>query len=84
MAERILTSLSSPAYLSRGTSNAAILLHGTYAEPQGSADTGLTWGDYYFLEALLRYRALQNAGKGGEHRAAVRAFAPRRISSSGC
>ena len=56
-AKRILTSLSAPPYLSQGTPGAAsILLHGTAQHQQGDVDSGLIYGDYYFLEALLRYR----------------------------
>jgi unsaturated chondroitin disaccharide hydrolase len=51
----ILTSLSSPAYLAEGTTNKAILLHGTQNKPNGKYDSGLIYGDYYFVEALLRY-----------------------------
>ena len=50
----ILAALSTPAYLAEGTTNSAILLHGTNYKPGGDYDTGLLWGDYYFLEALLR------------------------------
>jgi cephalosporin-C deacetylase-like acetyl esterase len=49
----ILQSLMSAAYQNGQTS--AILDHGTAHFPAGSYDTGLIWGDYYFLEALLRY-----------------------------
>jgi unsaturated chondroitin disaccharide hydrolase len=54
-ARDILTSLSSPAYLAEGTTNKAILLHGTQNKPDGKYDRGLIYGDYYFVEALLRY-----------------------------
>jgi unsaturated chondroitin disaccharide hydrolase len=54
-AKAILTSLSSPAYLAEGTNRASILLHGTQNRPKGDFDSGLIYGDYYFLEALLRY-----------------------------
>jgi unsaturated chondroitin disaccharide hydrolase len=54
-AREILASLASPAYLAEGTGNAAILLHGTQNRPDGRYDTGLVYGDYYFVEALLRY-----------------------------
>jgi unsaturated chondroitin disaccharide hydrolase len=54
-ARDILVSLSSPLYLSEGTSNQAVLLHGTRHKPHNNYDTGLIWGDYYFLEGLLRY-----------------------------
>ena len=56
-AKRILTSLSAPPYLSQGTAGAAsILLHATAQHQQGDVDNGLVYADYYFLEALLRYR----------------------------
>jgi unsaturated chondroitin disaccharide hydrolase len=57
-ARETLTSLSSPAYLAEGTSSRSILLHGTANKPGGHSDRGLIYGDYFFLEALLRYRAL--------------------------
>lgn len=49
-----LTTLTSPAYLSSGTDNAAVLLHGTDNVGAGIVDTGLAYGDYYLLEGLLR------------------------------
>jgi hypothetical protein len=36
------------------TASGAILLHSTNNKPAGDYDSGLIWGDYYFLEALLR------------------------------
>jgi unsaturated chondroitin disaccharide hydrolase len=57
-AKATLTSLSSSAYLAEGTNSHSILLHGTADEPLGHTDRGLIYGDYYFLEALLRYRAM--------------------------
>jgi unsaturated chondroitin disaccharide hydrolase len=54
-ARDILTSLSSPAYAPRSTGFAAMLLHGTQHQPKGWADTGIMFGDYYFVEALGRY-----------------------------
>src|SRR3954451_4737581 len=57
-AKAILTSLSSPAYLAEGTATASILRHGTQNQPAGSFDTGLIYGDYYFLEALLRFEQI--------------------------
>ena len=53
-----ITSLSSPAYLAEGTAGRSILLHGTQNAPVGETDRGLIYGDYYFVEALLRYRSL--------------------------
>lgn len=56
-ARDILAALSSPAYLAENTTNQAVLLHGTQNKPAGSYDTGLIFGDYYFIEALQRYAA---------------------------
>jgi unsaturated chondroitin disaccharide hydrolase len=50
-----LASLSSPAYLAEGTTNQAVLLHGTQNKPGNNFDTGLIFGDYYFLDTLKRY-----------------------------
>jgi len=55
-----LLALSSPAYLSEGTPFQSILLHGTAFKPRGRSDIGLVYADYYFLEALLRYRAVRH------------------------
>ena len=55
-AKGILTALMSPPWISEGTGSEAVLLHGTYSAPGGNVDTGLTWGDYYLQEALLRLR----------------------------
>ena len=57
-AEATLVSLSSLAYLAAGTPSQSLLLHGTYNKPAVNFDTGTIWGDYYFLEALLRLRRL--------------------------
>lgn len=57
-AEKMLASLSSPAYES-GEANPAFLLHSTGHRPAGSEiDASIIYADYYFIEALLRYRAL--------------------------
>ncbi|WP_232293343.1 glycoside hydrolase family 88 protein [Stigmatella aurantiaca] len=65
-AVRMLESLTSPAYLAAGTSSAGILLHGVGHLPAGhEVDVGLVYGDYYFIEALTRYRQLPREG-GGE------------------
>jgi unsaturated chondroitin disaccharide hydrolase len=61
-ARSILLALSAPPYLSEGTGSEAVLLHGTANKPGGSSDTGLIYGDYYFLEAMLRLRRLAPAG----------------------
>jgi unsaturated chondroitin disaccharide hydrolase len=61
-AERILQSLSSDEYLAApGTNNNFILKHCTGHKPQESeVDAPLAYGDYYFLEAMLRYKKLRN------------------------
>ncbi|MEJ2871718.1 glycoside hydrolase family 88 protein [Actinomycetospora sp. OC33-EN08] len=56
-ARDIIASLSTPAYLADGTTNQAVLLHGTQNKPSGSADTGIMFGDHYFIEALRRHAA---------------------------
>jgi len=55
-AESILISLMSPAYLATGVESSGILLHGMRAQPTATEmDVSLIYGDYYFVEALLRY-----------------------------
>ena len=58
-AEQQLRSLSSPAYLAAPNTNGGFLLkHATGHKPARSEiDVPLIYGDYYFLEALLRYKA---------------------------
>jgi hypothetical protein len=53
-----LATLASPEYFSSGSENGHWLLkHGVGAKPMNSEiDTPLNYGDYYFLEALLRFR----------------------------
>lgn len=57
-AAKQLLALSSPAYFSEGDENGHWLLkHGVGHKPGDSEiDVPLDYGDYYFLEALLRYR----------------------------
>lgn len=57
-AEKMLGSLASPAYLAReGTNNNFILMHSTGNLPGNSeVDVPLAYADYYFVEALLRYK----------------------------
>jgi unsaturated chondroitin disaccharide hydrolase len=54
-ARDILTTLSSPTYAPRDPRFGAMLQHGTQHLPKGWADTGIMFGDYYFVEALGRY-----------------------------
>jgi hypothetical protein len=62
-AELILGSLTSPAYLAQGPPAArGILNHATGNHPRGlEIDVSLIYGDYYFVEALLRYNRLTSA-----------------------
>jgi unsaturated chondroitin disaccharide hydrolase len=60
-ARDILTSLSSPTYAPRNQTFAAMLQHGTQHYPAGWADTGIMFGDYYFVEALGRYEKAGNS-----------------------
>ncbi len=60
-AERTLRALSSRAYLDRDGASGSILMHGTPDGARGRFDQALVYGDYYFLEALLRLRQLRAA-----------------------
>ena len=57
-----MLSLGSPAYLAEeGKYGGFILLHSTGHLPEGlEIDSPLCYADYYFLEALLRYRSLMD------------------------
>ncbi|MDE6267695.1 MAG: glycoside hydrolase family 88 protein [Muribaculaceae bacterium] len=63
-AEKLLKALASPEYLAeRGSNGGFILRHSTGSLPHGSEiDTPLNYADYYFLEALVRYKRVK-AGK---------------------
>lgn len=60
-----LQTLASPAYLAEpGTNGGFLLRHSTGHLPAGSEiDVPLNYADYYFLEALLRYRALKTGAE---------------------
>jgi len=60
-AEAMLSSLSSPAYrASVGENDGFILKHGTGNFPKNSdIDVPLIYADYYYVEAMLRYKNLQ-------------------------
>jgi hypothetical protein len=58
-AQHIFGSLSSANYLAEGSTSSGILLHGVGETPPLSSseiDVSLIYGDYYFIEALKRYR----------------------------
>ena len=53
---RVLEALAGPRYLARGTGSPAVLLHGRHSPDY--PDAGVTYGDHYVLEAVLRTRLL--------------------------
>ncbi|MES2775574.1 MAG: glycoside hydrolase family 88 protein [Bacteroidota bacterium] len=58
-AEKMLITLSSGQYQSRDVNN-AILLHSTGHKPNGGeVDASIIYADYYYMEALLRLKHLQ-------------------------
>jgi len=61
-AEHMLTSLSSPAYKAPiGTNGGFLLMHSTGHLPGNSEiDVPLSYADYYYVEALIRYNHLLN------------------------
>ncbi|WP_235892915.1 hypothetical protein [Flavobacterium franklandianum] len=61
IAKTILKTLSSNEYLAEeGTNGGFLLKHGVGHLPQKSEiDVPLTYGDYYFVEAMLRYKKQQ-------------------------
>jgi unsaturated chondroitin disaccharide hydrolase len=60
-AETMLASLASPTYLAEPRTNGGFLLkHGVGHIPENfEVDVPLTYGDYYFIEAIRRYKALK-------------------------
>lgn len=59
-AETELRSLASPAYLAKtGKNGDFILMHSVGSIPgKSEVDVPLTYADYYFIEALLRYKSI--------------------------
>lgn len=56
-AMEILSSLCRPPYLAVGSTSMGILNHATGNKPANmEVDVSLIYGDYYFLEGLVRYR----------------------------
>ncbi len=62
-AEYMLRDLSSEKYQSR-EKNCAFLLHSTGHHPAGSEiDASIIYADYYYIEALLRWKAMNDVGR---------------------
>lgn len=61
-ADKILESLSTPAYRAEpGTNGGFLLMHSVSSLPHGNGiDVALNYADYYFLESLLRKRRIEN------------------------
>ncbi len=62
-AEEVLKSLSSPAYLAEvGSNGFFVLKHSVGALPNNSeVNTPINYADYYYLEAMLRYKQVLNS-----------------------
>lgn len=60
-AETLLKNLSGAGYLAlKGENNGFILMHSTGSLPHGSeVDTPINYADYYYLEALKRYKGIK-------------------------
>jgi len=63
VAEKQIRTLASPAYTAKLSENGDfILMHGTGSKPHNSeVDVPLTYADYYYVEALLRYKKYLNS-----------------------
>jgi len=59
-AEAMLNDLTSPPYLATGTSFESILTRGSW-EYDRHEEVGAIFGDFYLVEAMLRYKKLQAA-----------------------
>ncbi|MEL7587210.1 MAG: glycoside hydrolase family 88 protein [Prolixibacteraceae bacterium] len=61
VAETQLRTMASPAYLAEpGTNGNFVLMHSVGSKPHNSeVDVPLSYADYYFIEALLRYKELR-------------------------
>jgi len=59
-ANQILTSLCQAPYFSEGNGTNCLLLHSTqYYHKTENTDVPCSFADYYFMESLVRYKALQ-------------------------
>lgn len=64
-AEAILSDLTSPPYLSKGTDYESILTKGS-SHYDAHEEAGTIFGDFYFIEAMLRYKALKSGTEPAE------------------
>lgn len=55
----MLDVLCTPAYFGNDNGSNALLGSATYNFPAGNHDTAVIWGDYFFIEALMRYLSTQ-------------------------
>jgi hypothetical protein len=82
-AERMLTALAS-GYLAAGTPNASVLLHTVGDHPQHrEIDVGMIYADYYFVEALLRWRRRAGAERRALRGAGARSPRPDHLGQPG-
>lgn len=70
VAQQQLRTLSSPEYLAEeGEQGGFILKHGVGHLPaRGEVDVPLTYGDYYYIEALMRLKKLMEKPSGADDR----------------
>jgi len=57
-AAAILTKLATSSYIAAASQGEALLMHGTSNRPGKSYNTGLIYGDYFMLEAVLKLSRL--------------------------
>jgi lysophospholipase L1-like esterase len=63
---RMLDALSAAPYFAEGSNAPGLLLHAVGHYPAGhEVDTTLIYGDYYFQEAVMRYRSMPASADGG-------------------
>jgi unsaturated chondroitin disaccharide hydrolase len=74
---QILSALCSTAYLAQGSTSSGILLHGVGHKPDNTeVDVSLIYGDYYFIEALMRYQTATTAAPAAPADDALQASFP--------
>lgn len=58
-AGKVLVSLSGPEYSAKTGENACFILkHSTINKPNGNFDTAVVYADYYYVEALMRFKSI--------------------------